>query len=43
MRANLPGEGEAVGPGEEISQHDGREGLPQVVLGDERGESSGGI
>lgn len=41
MHNNLSGEGEAVQPGEEISQHDQREGLPQVILRDERGGSSG--
>lgn len=36
----VPGEREAVGPGEEIPQLDGGEELPQVLLGNERGERS---
>ncbi len=34
----VPGEGETVGPGEEISQPDGGKELPQVLHCDERGE-----
>lgn len=38
MSLCVPGEREAVGPGEEIPQLDGREELPQVLLGHERGK-----
>lgn len=36
----VPGEGEAVGPGEEIPQFDWRKELPQVLHSNERGEGT---
>lgn len=38
----VSGEGEAVGPGEEIPQPDGGEELPQILHCNERGEGATG-